>query len=220
MNFDLNKFQKNINVKFQDTKLLKKSLTHKSINKTYNNEQLEFLGDRVIGLVLSNELLKLYPKEKEGVLDKKFANLVNKKSCAHIADKLGIKKLFIKNKFIKNNAKGNNKILSDACEALIGAIFIDKGFDYVTQFIITNWKNFLNESTVIPIDSKTKLQEYSLKKYKTLPVYEILEQRGPRHDPIFKVSVKIKNSKQYIGNGSSIKDAQQNAASLLINNLL
>ncbi len=219
MNFDLNKFQKNINVKFYDAKLLKKSLTHKSINKTHNNEKLEFLGDRVIGLVLSNELLKLYPNEKEGVLDKKFANLVNKKSCAHIAEKLGIKKLFLKNKFIKSNGKGNNKILSDACEALIGAIFIDKGFDYVTKFIIINWKNFLNESTVIPIDSKTRLQEYSLKKYKILPVYEILEQIGPRHDPVFKVSVKIKNSKQYIGNGSSIKDAQQEAASLLIKNL-
>jgi len=220
MKLDLNKFQKSINVKFQDKNLLKKSLTHKSINKTYNNEQLEFLGDRVIGLVLSNELLKLYPDEKEGVLDKKFANLVNKSSCALVADKLGIKKLFIKNKFIKSDSRGNNKILSDACEALIGAIFLDKGFAYVSKFVIINWKNFLNDSIVVPIDAKTKLQEYSLKKYKTLPIYEILEQKGPRHDPIFKVSVKIKNSKQFIGDGSSIKDAQQNAANLLINNLL
>ena len=220
MKIELKKFQDDIDVKFKNVKLLAKSLTHKSENKLHNNEQLEFLGDRVIGLVLSNELLKLYPNEKEGSLDKKFANLVNKKSCASISVNLGIKKFFIKNKFIKNNSKGNEKILSDACEALIGAIFIDKGFDFVTKFIVKNWKTFLNKSFIVTIDSKTKLQEYSLKKYKILPIYKILEQKGPKHDPIFKVSVKIKNSKLFIGNGKSIKEAQQNAANLLIGDLI
>lgn len=216
MRFDLTNFEKKIKVKFNKKSLLIKALSHKSINSLYNNEQLEFLGDRVIGLILANELLNLYPQEKEGILDKKFARLVNKYTCASIAKKLDIDKIFLKIKTINFHKQVNDKILSDACEALIGAIFLDKGFDFVKKFILYNWKYYLDESNKLLIDSKTRLQEYSLKTYKKLPTYKIVEQKGLNHNPTFKVSVKIKDSQSYTAKGHSIKEAQQNAAKLLL----
>ena len=217
---NINILQKSLKIKFKDKSLLIKALTHKSANQEINNEKLEFLGDRVIGLVLSKKLFDLYPNENEGVLDKRLAKLVNKKTCSNVAWSIEMQNYIIISDNNKKITQKDEKILSDACEALIGAIFIDKGFDFVTKFIVKNWKTFLNKSFIVTIDSKTKLQEYSLKKYKILPIYKILEQKGPKHDPIFKVSVKIKNSKLFIGNGKSIKEAQQNAANLLIGDLI
>ncbi len=111
------------------------------------------------------------------------------------------------------------KILSDGCEALIGAIYLDQGFAISEKFILKNWNSFIKKSNIIEIDSKTKLQEYSLKKYKSLPLYVTFKQTGPRHDPIFKIQVQIPKSKKYIGYGKSKKIAQQEAASQLIKNL-
>ena len=125
---------------------------------------MEFLGDRVIGLVISKTLLNLYPTEKEGVIDKKFSNLVNKKTCKKVAVKLNLKH-FIRtgNSFIKIK-NSNDKILSDTCEALIGAIYLDQGFSVSEKFILDNWDSFIKKSNITQIDPKTKLQEYSLKK--------------------------------------------------------
>ena len=102
-----------IGVKFNDIALLKQSLIHKSFDKENNNEQLEFLGDRVLGLVLSKALLKIYTKEKEGIIDKKFANLVNKKTCADIAKQLNLKEFIKTGNSFKNIISSNEKILSD-----------------------------------------------------------------------------------------------------------
>ena len=115
--------------------------------------------------------------------------------------------------------QSNNKIISDALEALIGAIYLDKGLIVSEKFIITHWKNYLIKSNKVEIDAKTKLQEYSLKKYKELPRYKLFNQSGPMHKPNFKVEVKIKNSKVFSANGGSKKIAQQNAAKKLINDL-
>ena len=101
----------------------------------------------------------------------------------------------------------------------MGAIFLDQGLNVVEKFILKSWGEFLEKSVVTLIDSKTQLQEYSLKKFKTLPVYIIKKQSGPQHSPIFKVEVHIKNSKRFIATGTSKKDAQQNAAQKLLTNL-
>jgi ribonuclease-3 len=215
----LNKLEQKINIKFKDPKLLSKSLVHKSYNNIDNNEQLEFLGDRVLGLVFAKTLLKIYPNDKEGIIDKKFANLVNKKTCLLVAKKLELKKYVITGGSYKGLNRSDDKIISDALEALLGAIFLDQGINIVEKFILNIWGEFLEKSVDTPIDAKTQLQEHSLKKFKTLPVYTIQKQSGPHHSPIFKVEVQIKNSKKYSASGTSKKDAQQNAAKKLISDI-
>ena len=215
----LNRLQQKINIKFKDPKLLAKSLIHKSHNNIENNEKLEFLGDRVLGLVFAKKLLKIYPKDKEGTIDKKFANLVNKKTCLLVAKKLELQKFITTGGSYKGMSRSEDKIISDGLEALLGAIFLDQGMSVVEKFILKSWDEFLEKSNVTLIDAKTQLQEYSLKAFKTLPVYTIQKQSGPQHSPVFKVEVKIENSKNYYASGTSKKDAQQNAAKKLLTDL-
>ncbi len=215
----INKFEKKINIKFKDKELLARSLVHKSHNNIDNNEKLEFLGDRVLGLVFAKVLLRIYPNEREGSIDKKFANLVNKKTCLLVAKKLELKKFIITGGSYKGLSRSDDKIISDGLEALLGALFLDQGMIVVEKFILRYWDEFLEKSDVTLIDAKTQLQEYSLKKFKTLPVYTIQKQSGPHHSPIFKVEVKIENSKKYYASGTSKKNAQQNAAKKLLTDL-
>ena len=174
------------------------------------------MGDRVIGLVLSKKLFDLYPNENEGVLDKRFANLVNRKICCDIGWFLGIHKYVIIGNRTKKINKGDEKIISDCCEALIAAIYIDQGFEYVKDFILRIWKKNIDKSTVTILDSKTKLQEYSLKRYKKLPYYRLVGSEGPRHDPIYKISVSVIGSKEFVGIGKSKQEAEQNGANKLL----
>ena len=219
MDLNLNKLEKKINIKFKNNKLLIQSLIHKSYDRVNNNEKLEFLGDRVLGLVISNKLLEIYPDEKEGILDKKLASLVNKKKCLDVAKTLDLGKFILVGNSKKRIIKIENKIVSDCCEALIGAIYLDQGFETVENFILRNWKINLKSNLITLVDSKTKLQEYSLKKFKVLPIYKLLDISGPKHKPIFKISVRIKNSKIVTSNGNSKKEAQQKAATLLLKNI-
>ena len=216
MDSNLIKLEKKINIKFKNFELLIKSLTHKSYDSIHNNEKLEFLGDRVLGLVITKKLLEIYPEDKEGILDKKLASLVNKKKCFEIAKSLGLEKFVLVGNSKKKLIKIENKIISDCCEALIGAIYLDQGFDVVENFILKFWKIHLKSSVVTFVDSKTKLQEYSLKKFKILPIYKLLDNSGPRHKPIFKVGVRLQNLKMVKATGNSKKDAQQKAATLLL----
>jgi len=216
-NFQL--LEKKIKIKFKNSKLLINALTHKSYDPINNNEKIEFLGDRVLALVIAKKLLEIYPGEKEGVLDKKFASLVNKKTCLLIANIIGIDKYVLILNSSKKKLKIEDKVLSDACEALIGAIYLDKGFEVAEKFILNLWKEQIDKSIITQIDAKTKLQEYSLKTYKKLPIYKLISNTGPRHKPIIKVSVKLLNSINYFGEGKSKKDAEQNAATLCLNDL-
>tara|TARA_B100001123_G_C15314672_1_gene1025687 strand:+ start:777 stop:1445 length:669 start_codon:yes stop_codon:yes gene_type:complete len=213
---NLIKLEKKINIKFKNSKLLIQSLTHKSYDTLNNNEKLEFLGDRVLGLVLSKKLLEIYPDEREGVLDKKLASLVNRKRCFDVAKSLSLDKFILTSNTKKKVIKIENKIISDCCEALIGAIYLDQGFDVIENFILKIWKIHIKSSVITFVDSKTKLQEYSLKKFKVLPIYKLLDNSGPRHKPIFKVGVRLQNSKMVNATGNSKKDAQQKAATLLL----
>jgi ribonuclease-3 len=219
MNSDLSKLEKKIGIKFKNRKLLKKSLTHKSHDTIESNEKLEFLGDRVLGLVISKKLLEKYPNDKEGSLDKKLASLVNKKKCLEIAKSINLDQFILVGNSKKNITNIEDKIISDACESLIGAIYLDKGINIVEKFIFNLWNKHIIFNDETYIDPKTKLQEYSLKKFKLLPIYKLFESSGPKHKPIFKIGVKLKNSKFVNGNGLSKKDAEQNAASNLLKNL-
>jgi ribonuclease-3 len=219
MTEETTKLEQKINIKFKDQELLKKALIHKSYDHSNNNEKLEFLGDRVLGLILAKTLIKIYPEEKEGVIDKKFANLVNKKTCLLIAKKIELKKYITTGNSYKGLSRSDDKIIGDGLEALLGAIYLDQGIKSVEKFILKLWDKDLKASSVTYVDSKTKLQEYSLKKYKTLPIYKLIENIGPRHKPIFKVGVRLENSKFINGTGNSKKDAEQKAAALFLKNI-
>ena len=218
MSDKLNNLQKKINIKFKNLNYLKKSITHKSYDPLNNYEKLEFLGDRILGFVISKKLIELYPNEKEGVLDKKLASLVNKNQCLEVAKIIGLEKfILVGNKSAKT--KVETKIIADSIEALIGAIYYDKGFEVSEKFILNMWKNFINLSEETIIDSKTKLQEYSLKKFKSLPIYKLVSSSGPKHKPKFTISVRLKDTKLYEGSGDSKKKAEQNAAKKLLDNI-
>ena len=212
MKINYQDLQKKINVKFKNLDLLKQSLTHKSFDTKKNYEKMEFLGDRVLGLVIAQKLLETYPDEKEGILDKKFASLVNKNTCLEIAKKINLEKYILT--FNPNNKKIKieDKIISDSCEALIGAIYLEKGLASAEKVILDLWKNNIIDSIITQIDAKTKLQELSLKNFKKLPIYKLISNTGPRHKPSFKVGVKLPNTKYFFGLGKSKKDAEQKAA--------
>jgi len=218
MSEKLNILQKKINIKFKNINYLKKSITHKSFDTINNYEKLEFLGDRILGFVISKKLIELYPNQKEGVLDKKLASLVNKNKCLEVAKILDLEK-FILTGNKNSKTKIENKIIADSIEALIAAIYYDKGFEISEKFILNMWKNFINLSEETIVDSKTKLQEYSLKKFKSLPIYKLVSSSGPRHKPKFTISVKLRDTKLYEGSGDSKKNAEQNAAKKLLDNI-
>ena len=208
--------EQNIKYCFKNKALLHQALTHKSSNNKDNNEKLEFLGDRVLGLVISIKLLEKFPNEKEGIIDKKFANLVNKKTCTEIAKQLNLKKYIYLGSAHKNLERSTDKIIGDCLEAIVGGIYLDGGFKASEKFILNFWEIYINKSIITLIDSKTKLQEFSLKKFKKLPKYIFFRKTGPQHKPIFKTEVEITGSKKIMGIGTSKKNAQQNAAEKLI----
>ena len=212
MKINYQTLEKKIKINFKDKDLLVRSLTHKSYNKEINNEKLEFLGDRVLGLVIAKKLLEIYPNEKEGILDKKFASLVNKKTCLQIAKKINLDEYILTLDIKKKKNIVEDKVVSDCCEALIGSIYLDKGFNSVEKFILELWSENIKDSVITQIDAKTKLQEFSLKRFKKLPIYKLISNTGPRHKPLFKVGVKLIDTKFFLAEGSSKKDAEQNAA--------
>tara|TARA_B100000123_G_scaffold261011_1_gene227864 strand:- start:793 stop:1455 length:663 start_codon:yes stop_codon:yes gene_type:complete len=219
MKIDYRILEKKIKINFKDKNLLIRSLTHKSFDKNINNEKIEFLGDRVLGLVIAKKLLEIYPDEKEGILDKKYASLVNKKTCLEIGKKIDLQKFILTlNVKTKKNII-EDKVIADSCEALIGSIYLDKGFNIVEKLILNLWSDHIRDSIITQIDAKTKLQEYSLKKFKKLPIYKMISNTGPRHKPIIKVAVKLINTKFYFSEGKSKKEAEQNAANECLRNI-
>ena len=216
---NLNLLEKKLKINFKNKDLLIRSLIHKSFDSKNNNEKLEFLGDRILGFIIAKKLLELYPTDKEGTLDKKLASLVNKKMCLLVCESFELEKYIKTSSSNKKNYKIENKIISDACEAIIGAVFLDQGIKVAERFILDLWAEHIDNTTQTKIDSKTRLQEYSLKKFKKLPIYKLIENSGPRHKPTFKIEVKIKNTKSTTGKGFSKKDAEQNAATELLKNI-
>ena len=212
--------EKKLKLKFSDQKIFIKSLTHKSFDSINNNEKIEFLGDRVLGLIIAKKLLELYPNEREGILDKKFASLVNKRKCLEIAKKIELEKYILILKPKNKKILIEDKIVADCLEALIGAIYLDKSLNFTEKLILNLWSEHITASVITQIDAKTKLQEHSLKVFKVLPIYKLISNTGPRHKPIFNVAVKLKDTKFFTGQGTSKKDAEQKAASLCLESVI
>lgn len=215
----LNLFEKNIKYKFKDLNFLKQSLTHpsfyidsKSLEKKFNQfERLEFLGDRVLGLIISSLLFNKYKNLNEGDLSKKYSYLVQKKFLYKISLELEIDKILLYN-FKKNNPKMKSSILSDAVESLIGAIFIDGGYKTSYNFVKKFWSPYLDVDLTKTVDPKTTLQEISQQKAKRLPDYKLIKKEGPSHAPVFTISLKVLDLNKITAKGSSIREAERKAA--------
>ena len=145
--------------------------------------------------------------------------MVNKKTCLEIAKKIELNKYILTLNVKNKKISVEDKVLADSCEALMGAIYLDKGFQIVEKLILNLWSDHIKSSVITQIDAKTKLQEFSLKKFKKLPIYKLISNTGPRHKPLFKVAVKLMDTKFYSSEGFSKKDAEQNAAILCLQNI-
>ena len=217
MEKDLSLLEKKIKYKFKDISLLKLALTHSSFEKTLNNENLEFLGDRVLGLVIAEKLIKDYPSADEGSLDKMLSSLVNRNTCFMVANNLALGD-FILLGSTERSSLGNKKksILSNACESILGAVYRDSDFVIVKKLILELWRERIHNIDQNLIDPKSFLQEWTLKKYKKLPEYKTLSKEGPDHEPIFEIELKFMNYKKAFSKARSIKEAEKLAAESFI----
>ena len=215
----INKFEEKIGYFFKNKTLLINSLVHPSsltdnkknkINLANDFERLEFLGDRVLGLAISSIIYKKFSKNNEGDLSKKLSYLVQKNFLHKISIDLKIDNIL--NYSFKKNKKMNISILADSIESLIGAIYLDGGFINAKKFINKIWGPYFDIEEQNIQDFKTKLQELSQRKSKKLPEYNLLKKEGPSHSPIFTVSLKVLSLKKIKASGSSIREAEKNAA--------
>jgi ribonuclease-3 len=212
----LDQFEKKINYKFNNQSLLIEALTHSSssISSSPNYERLEFLGDRVLGLILAEYFFKLFPEVNEGCLNDYYQKYANQDFLAECAQNLNISDFIQTQK--GDNLYNNKSILSDVIESLIGAIYIDSNINECRDFIEKKILNMVSKSSPPLRHSKSLLQELCLKKYKELPKYSMINKSGPDHNPVFTVSVSINEDNVKLGEGSSLRIAEEIAASKLL----
>jgi ribonuclease III len=199
---------------FQDTSLLEQALTHGSLPKaSANYERLEFLGDRVLGLVIAEALYRQHGREREGKLAARHSALVRGDLCADVAEKLGLADI------VKVGAAekklGVNKmrsILGDVMEAIIGAIYMDGGMDAARDFVMTQWAEHLSKPETARKDAKTFVQEWVLARGVDLPVYQVVNRSGPEHMPEFTVRLTVASFGEAVGTGRSKQLAEMVAA--------
>ncbi len=198
---------------FENIKLLEEAFTHNSVGRKHRTYQrLEFLGDRVLGLVIAELLYKNFPNEQEGPLAKRHAELVKEKTLATVAREIDISSYLIISESEKINLD-NPSMLSDSCEALIGALYLEAGFETAKQFIVKYWLKKMENQEAPPIDGKSELQEWAQGKSFGLPDYVVVHVGGVEHEPEFTVQVNIKGLKETgSGLGRSKKTAEQDAA--------
>jgi len=205
----LREVQENLSLNFLNLELLNQALTHSSKEPIFHNERLEFLGDAVLELVVAEHLFCKYPHLKEGTLSKLRAMIVSEENLSRCAREVNIEKYLLVGKN-QEGIRSQNSLLADAYEAVIGAIYLDKGLKEAHRFIV----DFLIKEEEIQEmkDFKSDLQEYTQSLYKSLPEYEVVEKVGPDHRKKFRVKVKIGKKILGEGWGSSKKRAEKRAA--------
>ncbi|MBU1626404.1 ribonuclease III [bacterium] len=223
----LRNLAKKINLKFKDFEMLDRALIHTSFVNENNhelkdNENLEFLGDAVLNLVVCEYLYSKYPNLDEGDLTKIKSHVVSAEVLATFSKRLNLGDFILLGKGEElTNGREKSSILADTFEALIAAIFLDMGFEKVKKFIISRFKSKIEKSKRSPhkLDFKSRLQEYALENTSRLPEYRILEETGPNHNKKFKVGLLIQNEIVSVGSGKTKKEAQQNAARVALDNI-
>ncbi len=197
--------------------LLEEALTHSSADLPFNYERLEFLGDRVLGLVVAAWLSELYPGDNEGDLAEKFNFLVRRESLERVAAAINLGRYLRTGKSERQAAgRSHTAILANACEALVAALYLDGGMDAASGFIHARWQELVDELGDLVKDHKTALQEWALARGPALPVYADVERAGPDHDPIFTVQVRVEDLPPMMGEGRSKKAAERAAAEALL----
>jgi len=209
----IEEFQEKIEYQFKDLALLQTALTHSSTGEAANYERLEFLGDRVLGLVIASLLFRRFPDEKEGDMAKRLAFLVQGQTIADVSQgiSLGDFILFSDAEAASGGAK-NDHILADVFEAVIGAIYLDSGFGECKKLIEKHWKDVLHTMRRPPQHPKTSIQEWAQSAGLPLPVYEIVGQSGPDHAPEFEVRLSIKGHSSIFAKGRSRAEAEKQVA--------
>jgi ribonuclease III len=212
------RLEQKLRYKFLNIELLKEALTHSSFVNEHpefnkDNQRLEFLGDAILNLIASLIVMEAFPKVREGTLSKMRATIVNESVLAKIARELGLGEAIFLGKG-EEASQGRNKdsILADSYEALIAAIYLDRGFKQAFKVVSSHLKSKLELSKSKIIDYKSVLQEKVQAKFKVLPSYSIIDETGPDHAKIFKVKVMIKGKEYGRAKGKSKKGAEQNAA--------
>ena len=213
--------QQSIDYRFKDISLLKEALTHASfVGKRHNNERLEFLGDRVLGLVMAKALFIRFPNLSEGELAARFSYLVSREVLAQVAEHIQLQLILNRSRNDRTRSALKKKsTIANACEALIAALFLDGGLDVAETFILQQWADLLKSAENLERDAKSLLQEWAQGRGRSAPTYKILDQTGPAHDPLFKIGVQVEGLDMLIGEGSSKREAEQKAAKKMLNQI-
>jgi ribonuclease-3 len=201
---------------FKDHALLARALTHSSASAAASNERLEFLGDRVLGLAVAEMLAARYPHDAEGGLTVKLHALVRREACAKAGEAAGLGP-----HLVASGAGPNMQIMADACEAVVAALYLDGGFDVARRFIERYWSDQIAALGGDMRDAKSALQEWSQgqKDNPSVPVYRIAKREGPDHAPRFEVDVSVTGHDPVTGVGGSKREAEQDAAKLMLEKL-
>ena len=210
---------------FADPGLLSRALTHGSVPRRRRGagddyQRLEFVGDRVLGLIIAERLYRDFPEEREGALAKRFAMLVRREALAEVAGRIGLgPHITISKSEAEVGGRENPAILADCCEALIGALFLDGGLEPARRFVEAQWRTLIEADLRPPEEAKTALQEWAQARGLALPVYREVEREGPDHDPTFTVEVGVQGQAPTRGSGRSKRLAEQAAAARLLEGL-
>jgi ribonuclease III len=200
----------------RDPRLFERALTHGSHGRdTY--ERLEFLGDRVLGLVIANWLYQDFPKEPEGKMSRRYNALVARETCAEIGRILDLPPFIrLGRQAREDHAQMSDNVIGDVVEAMIGAIFIDGGLERAEAFVRQHWRPFLEGQRKAPVHPKSELQEVAAEKRLGVPQYEMLARFGPHHAPRFRVKVSLGNHGEAEAEGDSKQEAETAAAAALL----
>ena len=205
--------------KFQDEALLKRALTHAGANSARSNERLEFLGDRVLALVVSETLYRRYASEDEGALTRRVHALVRWEACAKVGEAIGLWDHLVLTRSEAAGGRARGPIVGSACEAVIAALYLDGGMEAARAFIERWWEPMFADPGADTRDAKTRLQEWAQGRGKgesAAPIYTLKEQAGPDHAPHFVVQAQVPGFEPVIGEGGSKRQAEQDAASKLL----
>ncbi len=225
MNDPVSDLEKNLGYYFRKPQLLEQALNHPSLARTKNrrkdsNQRMEFLGDRVLGLIVAEMLYEAFPDEEEGAMARRHTAMVRRESLSRVAGEIGLA-AFVNMSPSEQDAGGreNPALLADACEAVIAAIYLDAGIASADKFIRRYWRPLMAENTAPPQDAKTALQEYVQSRGVGLPDYREVSRSGPPHEPIFSIEVSIEGEASVTATGNSKRVAEQAAAALLLDRL-
>ncbi len=208
--------EKALGYSFKNSKILLEALTHRGANAAGPaNERLEFLGDRVLGLVIAETLLKAFPGEAEGALATRLAALVSAPICGRIGQALNLAD-HMKMAPGQRADDEHTAVLADACEAIIGALYMDGGLDAARAFIAARWSDDIHADLTPPKDAKTSLQEWAQARGLPLPIYKVIQESGPAHAPSFVMTVSIEGHPETTGTGRTKRLATQEAAAALL----